>query len=99
MERRNGLRYLQEFWGRTFPPKLKFDYTFKLSSYAVKHSVILSDLVFTRSNTGHGVIYTHSTHHYYSMPETVEHRKIRFKGVQEEGENAIDVISVNTVGS
>lgn len=89
IERQNCLNYLQEFWGRTFAPKLKFDYNFKASPYSINNSEVLRNLVFTKSCRDNRVIYTHSTHYYHSMPETVEHRKIRFKNLEENEEDMV----------
>lgn len=95
MEHHNSIKYMQELWGETSTPQLKFDYTFKLSHYSIVNSPILSDLIFTKSSSGSRVIYTHTTHHYHSMPETVEHRKIRFKNM-EESEEDIAAVSKHT---
>lgn len=61
-------------------------------------SIVLQDMVFTLFNTGHQVVYTHKTHTYYSMPETVEHRNIRCKitnrnNAGDDAESFIDVIN------
>lgn len=88
------MNYLQEFWGgRNFAPRLKFDYIFKLSPHFINNSGILDDLIFTKSCTGNRVIYTHSTHYYHSMPETVEHRKIRLKNLDENEEDSVAVMA------
>lgn len=45
----------------------------------IESSSILDCLIFTRYNTGSRFVYTHTDHLYHSMPETVEHKNIRFK--------------------
>lgn len=66
----------------------------KLSHAKVLESQTLKDLMFTWDNTGEHVVYTHSTHYYHSMPETVEHRNIRCKLVgADECDTIIDVVS------
>lgn len=61
---------------------------------SVNSSKTLKELIFTRNNSGENVIYTHSTHSYYSMPETIEHRNIRTKILNlEECDPIIDVVN------
>lgn len=50
-----------------------------MSADIVQSNTVLSDLLFACFNTGKRVIYTHRTHIYHCMPETVEHRNIRCK--------------------
>lgn len=91
LERRGHLNYLHELWDKSLSPSLKFDYNFKLSQHSVNSSDTFRNLIFTTSTTGSRVIYTHSTHYYHSMPETVEHKKIRLK-ISEDNEE--DVLTV-----
>lgn len=58
---------------------LKIFPTLKLSTDLINSSIVLSDLLFAGFNNGRRVVYTHKTHTYYSMAETVEHRNIRLK--------------------
>lgn len=94
MERRNSLKYLHLFWGKTLTPSLKFDYSFKLTQYSIDNSQTLKDLVFTSNTIGSRVVYTHDTHYYHSMPETVEHRKIRLKITEDNEEDVLTVCNV-----
>lgn len=65
----------------------------KMSEAHLNISPILNEFIFARSTRGKRVVYTHTTHIYHSMPETIEHRNIRCKNLTEEGENIIDVVS------
>lgn len=56
-------------------------------------SLVLQNLVFTLNNSGKKVCYTHTSHLYHSMPETVEHRNVRCRPRNEEGEAIIDVVN------
>lgn len=51
----------------------------KLSMDIMSNESVFADLLFASLNTGSRVFYTLTTHVYHSMPETVEHRNIRFK--------------------
>lgn len=64
---------------------------FKLSPANIKFSNALQELVFTRNNSASKVVYTHTTHLYHFMAETIEHRNIRLKNSSEE--QMIDVVS------
>ncbi|KAF5295926.1 hypothetical protein FQR65_LT10357 [Abscondita terminalis] len=66
----------------------------RMSNAAVKSSPVLKYMVFTSGNCGRHVVYTHTTHVYHSMSETVEHRNIRFKSnIPEDGEFVIDIVN------
>lgn len=88
IEQRNHLKYLDMCWDKPVAPSLKFDYNFKLTQYWLHSSPIFKDFIFTNNTIGSRVVYTHNTHYFHSMPETVEHRKIRIKNTDE------DVLSV-----
>lgn len=94
-------RYRHKYWSGQVrsKPSIKIDYDLKMSNAAIDCSDVLSDLVFTKRSTGHKVIYTHSTHYYHSMPETVEHRNIRCKTLlnPEEHDGVIDVVNDDMV--
>lgn len=95
MKRQNYVSFYKNVWSsQGHKPSIKIDYQFKLSSPWIEASNVFKDLVFTRNNTGHNVIYTHSTHCYHSMPETVEHRNIRCRlNNLEDSEAIIDVVN------
>ncbi|GJQ68007.1 hypothetical protein Trydic_g10656 [Trypoxylus dichotomus] len=69
---------------------------FKLCLAYIHMSIILQNLVFTLNNSGKKVYYAHTSHLYHSMPETVEHRNIRCRHRNEEGEALIDVVNDDT---
>lgn len=74
------MRYYKAVWSnKACKPNVMMHEQFKLSEPWIEASNVFKNLVFTRHNTGHKVIYTHATHYYHSMPETVEHRDIRCK--------------------
>lgn len=56
-------------------------------------SIILQNLIFTLNNSGKKVYYTHTSHYYHSMPETVEHRNIRCRLHTVENDAIIDVVN------
>lgn len=89
-ERKSDIQFLQNQWTGSSSKSI-----FKMTNANIANSQVLSDLVFTRDNSGHKVIYTHSTHSYHYMPETLEHRNIRCKAVKsnEEPEAVIDVVN------
>lgn len=91
----NYVHYYRNIWSNeNCKPGIKVDYQFKLSAPWVEASDVFKDLVFTKNNTGHNVIYTHTTHYYHSMPETVEHRNIRCKlNNLEDSDTIIDVVN------
>lgn len=91
MEQKDSLKYLHKIWGKMLAPSLKFDYSFKLTQYSISNSDALKDLVFTNNTIGNRVIYTHDTHYYNSMAETVEHRKIRLKNSEDSEEDILTV--------
>lgn len=93
MQQRDHLNYLHNVWSKILPATLKFDYSFKLTQHAINWSNVLKDLIFTNMSSGNRVIYTHNTHYYHSMPETVEHKKIRLK-IPEETEEDILTVSI-----
>lgn len=69
----------------------------------IHSSLVLQDMVFTLFNSGRQVVYTHETHTYYSMPETVEHRNIRCKITNrnnqgDDAESLIDVTNEDVSG-
>lgn len=84
IEQRSHLNYLNMFWDKPMAPTLKFDYSFKLTQNWIDSSPIFNDFIFTNNTIGSRVVYTHDTHYLHSMPETVEHRKIRIKTTDED---------------
>lgn len=94
MDQRGHLNYLNALWGKNLAPALKFDYTFKLNRYSINTSDVFNDIIFTNNVSGSRVIYTHDTHYYHSMQETLEHRKIRFKNSEESEDVLLVRISI-----
>lgn len=91
--------YQRLYWSKNKEENLlRLRPNFKLSFPIINTSNILKDLIFTSTNNGRNVIYTHATHYYYSMPETVEHRNIRCKTINtDEGETIIDVVNDDAI--
>ncbi|XP_025837406.1 chromatin-remodeling ATPase INO80 [Agrilus planipennis] len=92
-EQRNYNLYYRDYWSKNVEQSLNFNPFFKMTPAYLDSNVNLKMLVFTWQNTKSRVVYVHSTHHYYSMPETLEHRKIRCKGATEESDQIIDVVN------
>lgn len=95
LKQQNYGRFYQTSWS-TEDRKLsvRIDHQFKLSAPWIQASDVLKDMVFTRNNTGHNIVYTHATHYFHSMPETLEHRNIRCKlNTLEDPDAIIDVVN------
>ncbi|KAK5639502.1 hypothetical protein RI129_011994 [Pyrocoelia pectoralis] len=76
------------------PNLLRIRPMLRMSVPAIMSSTVFKNLVFTSKSCGEHVIYTHTSHRYHFMSETVEHKNIRFKiGHSEEIESVIDVIN------
>lgn len=94
-EKSDYVASLKQFWQPELfnnkPPLIRMAHESKLNTSQIENSPILSDLVFVRKNTGRRVVYAHKDHYYHSMPETVEHKNIRLKNVEEEP--IIDVVN------
>ncbi|KAK4871988.1 hypothetical protein RN001_016112 [Aquatica leii] len=76
------------------PNLLRLRSLMRMSAPAINSSTILKNLVFTTKNCGQHFIYTHTTHVYHSMSETVEHRNIRFKSSNpDDAESVIDIVN------
>lgn len=98
LRKRDIITYHKKFWHPDMykNPMLWLRNEFKCCASQIESSPVLSDLIFTRSSKGNRVYYTHTDHHYYSMPETVEHKNIRAKKRFNMGytpENQSDVVS------
>nr|XP_022902454.1 putative DNA helicase Ino80 [Onthophagus taurus] len=78
----NAYRY---FYSGTRPKYLDINVSseFKMSPASIDMSPTLRDLVFTRNCTGKQVFYTFVKHLLLSMPETIEHRNIRYKNIDD----------------
>ncbi|KAK9751910.1 SNF2-related domain [Popillia japonica] len=84
----------RKFWSDNLKKiDLEVAATFKLCLAYIHMSLVLQNLVFTLNNSGKKVCYTHTSHLYHSMPETVEHRNVRCRPRNEEGEAIIDVVN------
>lgn len=95
-ERKSDIQILRNQWTENSSKNnIKTDFIFKMSNANIANSQVLTDLVFTKDNSGHRVIYTHSTHYYHYMQETLEHRNIRCKAMKsiEESDTVIDVVN------
>ncbi|XP_030748497.1 chromatin-remodeling ATPase INO80 [Sitophilus oryzae] len=76
-------------------PSLDLKHTFRLNQGQVESSNVLEDLLFVRKLTGKKVVYTYQKHTYHSMPETLEHRNIRFKKYKLNENDNVHVENVN----
>ncbi|XP_050314802.1 chromatin-remodeling ATPase INO80 isoform X2 [Anthonomus grandis grandis] len=92
-ERSENQRYLRKIWDPQYhsKPTLAFKQEFRLSDSAISNSSSLTDLMFGRNVKGGRMVYTHQDHIYHSMPETVEHRNIRFKKKKIPEDENVDV--------
>lgn len=90
--------YYRKLWSSDLynSASIRLNNEFVLCNANIKQSNVLSKLIFARKNTGRHVIYTHLDHEYYSMCETVEHKKIRCKNtgiLSHDEDQIIDVVS------
>lgn len=96
-EKNDYIQHHKLFWNPDLHNKatIRLKCGFRMNDSQIETSNVLPDLVFTRCIKGNRVIYTHTDHIYHSMPETVEHKNIRFKNkdASTEDESIIDVVN------
>ncbi|KAL1492809.1 hypothetical protein ABEB36_010991 [Hypothenemus hampei] len=95
LEKRERLLLHRKIWWATkSKPNISFKHEFRLSNPQIDNSLVLSDILFIRSISAKRVVYTRQNHMYHSMPETVEHRNIRYKKERTSDEENIDVENI-----
>uniref|UniRef100_A0AAR5PHQ5 Chromatin-remodeling ATPase INO80 n=1 Tax=Dendroctonus ponderosae TaxID=77166 RepID=A0AAR5PHQ5_DENPD len=92
-EKREHTLFDRKLWNPNYHsrPILSIKQDFKLSSQQIESSSVLTDLMFVRNMKANRLVYTHTDHMYLSMPETVEHRNIRFKKEKSSEEENVDI--------
>ncbi|KAF7287761.1 hypothetical protein GWI33_003395 [Rhynchophorus ferrugineus] len=100
-ERHEQITYHRALWhpDSVTDPAINMRHMFRVSKQQIENSNILLNILFVRYNTGAKISYTYQTHICYSMPETVEHRNIRYKRYTCNEDENIDVEGISSNSS